>query len=103
VVKDDGKCPNCGGDNISWGGCEPEGDTVFRSADCDTCGYSWVERYILAGVEDDPFGRNVLAFDLNGVKGYVSLGDDGLILHLDGDPPQVSHNILTLVKYCLIV
>ncbi len=98
LVMNDGVCPNCGGDNVEWGSPEPEGNVCFRVCECKTCSTEWTERYLLTGIEEDPLGRNVLAFDLNGIKGHVSLGNDGLILHLDSDPPHIWYNILALVK-----
>lgn len=55
LVKNDGVCPGCSGDNVEWGSPETEGNTIFRCCDYITSCYEWVERYILA-------------FKLNGIK-----------------------------------
>lgn len=60
---------------------------IFCGADWNRCRSEWVERYCLTGLEEDPKGQNVLAFNVDGTKGSISLGEDSLILQLPGQQP----------------
>lgn len=50
-----GFCPNCGSDAINYGPIEDGDECVFYPAECEDCGHTYRECYMLTfvGTEDD--------------------------------------------------
>lgn len=52
VRKDGGYCPRCKRDDAEGHRFEADGDGAFQPMKCGSCGYTWLDEYVLSSIFD---------------------------------------------------